>query len=319
MKFFGMHLGGTPRVSVEKVTIDGFADLSGKIYPHGSAKEFLQQFRPVFDSKKKRQITIDLTKVKSIDLEGIALLFAVKETVLRDDCSVKVNVAKGSLVHEYLVTYGLDSYFDIPAFPEMATRQLDSNTNVFKAIYRSSIDNPSKIAAEIGDYLISKSALVREFEPNFTDSMDELLRNIDQHSGCSNFVLIVQVMPEHSAIKLVIYDNGVGIREHLTKVPYEARPAIFKKIIKKDLYEKMKESPRTAIKWALEECVSGTDYTRNGGAGLNFLKAEIGPRGAITVISENGYVSVTGGQEPNAVKLPAILRGTLIFITMHEE
>ncbi len=138
-----------------------------------------------------------------------------------------------------------------------------------------------------------------------------------QHSGYQNYGFLGQAYPTSNRLRLVFYDDGIGIKAHITKRPYAETHVLFRQHISQEVFADMKkEAANFAIEKASIYEVSGTDYVNNSGAGLDFILRTLSPstNGVVTIISSDGYVRWVKGTKVDSFALPFKFKGTLIAV-----
>lgn len=204
----------------------------------------------------------------------------------------------------------------LPPFPEN-WKSVVKKDHILKLHTNTEILDTEKIAGWYVEQIAEKNRFIIHKKLDIENCLSELLRNIKQHSRYSNFMLLGQSYPEKKMIKLAIYDDGEGIRQNITKIKYNKRHNMFKKIVSSQEYKTARNSDSTAIELAAKECVSGTNYKNNGGYGLHFITREIHANniGKTVIISNDGLVSWNESGLIEKKDLFTGIRGTLISIT----
>ena len=124
---------------------------------------------------------------------------------------------------------------------------------------------------------------------SFTDTLDEILKNINEHSNCSIFRILFMIYQDK--LEIEVWDNGEGIKATLTKNDPKNQSSIKRNIINRKKYLGLKnQDSSVSIKNAFQDGVSGTDLTKisfNSGNGLySILDSWIMPyNGEIVVAS----------------------------------
>ena len=179
------------------------------------------------------------------------------------------------------------------------------------------------MAIELVDLLKSEQDMSSQVEQEIIESIEEILCNISQHSGCSQHFLLGQAYPTSNRIRFVFYDNGIGIKNHIIEGGYNSRHSNFKKQVSQDIFNDIVNSPSNlAIEVASRDFVSATDYTQNSGAGINYLIEKLLPisEGKLTILSGNGIVAWRNGRKISCdMKIPYRLQGTLVSLTLNCE
>lgn len=293
--------------------------LKGRLNLEPGSDDFLMEFEPFLKTHCLfKQVTIDLTEVTFIYPVVIFLLLGVKCQL--EDRKIELNliVNESSDVAHYLFYCGLNRIF-----PELEVVSQNSpvvplaKNDVMELSWQTTLPEPYKTAADIVDWFIQKQDMSPSVEANVIDSIDEILRNIKQHSGFLNFGYVGQAFPNSSRMRLVFYDDGIGIKKHLTKMPYQETHKLFQKLISASVYKSIKDLPANhAIEKASIYEVSGTNYSKNSGAGLDFILKELSPptNGIVSIISGDGHVAWKGGELCKSYALPFKLNGTLVAI-----
>jgi hypothetical protein len=267
------------------------------------------------DTEKGSDLNIDLTNVSFIYPSALLFLLALGETFGKN-VSIKIFVTKKSPIHEYLNLSGFGRHFEIPALPD-GFRPSMIPGQVLELESSSSISDENKKAHWFIERLNAIQNLHPALTSNSVESVEEVLRNIKQHSNYTNWYGLGQVYPTSKKVRLVFYDNGEGIKKQLTKSSYSKKHPVFKNIISKNEYRLMQRNPsNSAIKAAALKLVSSTNYKDNSGAGLDFLISEfsVAFSGTITILSGNGIVTWSNGKILHDLALPFEIKGTMVSI-----
>ncbi len=295
--------------------------LQGRVSLEDDTEGFLATLQPAFEAFRKgsANITLDLTEAEFLYPSALIFLLALNEAQGQE---VNLRVKEGSALHNYLRFCGASKYFEMTGVEGSTTSGNPFDSKVFELRVLSDLSDTQKVALEIVDLIKSEQPMSGSVESAVIDSLDEILRNTRQHSGFNHCILLGQTYPTSHRLRLVIYDNGVGIKEHLTKVPYEERHKQLKELITKSRYEEMQSgSSNIAIEEASRYMVSGTDYQKNSGAGLPFLIDDLSKptKGTVMILSGDGWVRWDMGTMKKSKALPVSMKGTLISVTIEYE
>lgn len=293
--------------------------LTGRLNIEPGGDDFLAHFEEILSAGcEYKQVTIDLKEVEFIYPAAIAFFLGLKSQLEKRKVHLNLEVKDDSDIACYLNYCGLGA-----VFPEITKIDISSSTvplsqeDVMPATWTSKLADTNSIAEEIVDWFIQKQLMSSKVEAEVIDSIEEILRNIRQHSGFGNCYYAAQAYSRSRKIRLVFYDDGLGIKKHLTRKPYEETHRRFQQLISKETYRNLKAFPSNfAIEKASIYEVSGTNYTDNSGAGLAFLLEELSipTNGNVTIISGDGYVSWTQGRIVKSYALPYKLHGTLVAL-----
>ena len=301
-----------PDTDNKKIEI-GFSGRVG--FEHGNSKAFFENFVPLFSGNRFDEVIIDLSKADFI--YPAATLFVLMMRRKFEETRFTLSIPLNTELHEYLHYCGCQDFFDsFPPADEQHSK-INKDAKVFK-LHQYSSDktiNTNSIAGTLTEMYESQQAMSPKVKANIIDSIDEVLRNVKQHSEFANVLIVGQTFPISKRIRLAIYDDGMGIRNHLTRKDYSALHAFLKSQFTVDLYERMKGEPANlAIEYAARECISGTNYEYNSGAGLNFLINDLAKpcNGDIFIISEDGFVHWNKGEVKESFALPYKIKGTMI-------
>ncbi|XGC81060.1 hypothetical protein ACES2L_01025 [Bdellovibrio bacteriovorus] len=292
--------------------------LEGRLNIEPGSDDFLSKFEPILAQNcTYKQITIDLTDVSFIYPAVIFFLLGIKTQLENKKIGFNVVVNDKSELAYYLQHCGLGN-----VFPEINEIEIDKSQqlnkrDVMEIKWLSTLADTQGTAIQIVDWFISKQMMSINVEANVIDSIEEILRNIKQHSGFSNYGYVGQAFPKSNRIRLAFYDNGVGIKKHLTKKPYKETHKRFQELISPTVFKGIKTLPSNfAIEKASIYEVSGTNYNDNSGAGIDFILRTLSPstNGIVSIISGDGYVSWKKGEMCKSYALPFKLAGTLVAI-----
>ena len=270
---------------------------------------------------KNVKVVVDLRKSKFVYPSTFFFLIALKETVERKGIIFEVDVAQGGNVHEYLDYSGLCEEFDIEKFPPEEDKNLENVHDVYRLQTGKEIPDCNVEAEKIVDFLKERQEMLPQLEKEIIESIDEIFRNINQHSGCEKYYLLGQNYPTSKGVRFVVYDDGIGIKKHMTRKSYDEMNINFQKNVSKQDFAIIEQEPANkAIFQAAQHGVSATEYEENSGAGINYLIKDLSSisKGKILIISGDGIVLWKEGvPEPflNA-PLPFEIIGTLIALDL---
>lgn len=292
----------------------------GRLNIDEDIQEVFEKVIPIFqkpDSLEK--VVLDLTAVDFIYPSTLLLFLGLREILIEKNVSFEITLVEGSKIHEYLLYCGFGDYFQLPAFPETVSRTMNGEKDVYKLELIDQLGDTFRRGENLVDMLKIRQPLSPQVEADIIDSVDEMLNNIAQHSGYSKCIILGQSYPSSKRIRFALYDNGMGIKSHITRLNYSDCHPVFKRLVTENMYLKMKhEAANVAIEQAARYSVSGTNYTRNSGAGLDFLiKFSIPTTGTVSIISEDGMVKWKAGQMVESKVLPFPVRGTLVSATIN--
>ena len=292
----------------------------GRISVEEEPEHLFSIFKPLLVERANfKTITIDLSDAEFIYPSALILLIGIREMLGERQISFNFKIRGGGAVHEYLTYCGFGDFFNqLPAFPLNVAKTMQESD-----VYRLQIGNmlgiTNIVAEQLVDLLKKKQILSAKVEADTIDSIDEILRNIKQHSKYSKYILLGQAYSNSRRLRFTIYDNGLGIKEHLTKELYSSRHSIFRQLISEELYKQMKSSPANlAIEVAARYQVSATNYLENSGAGLDFLirNLSVPTNGIISILSGDGYVQWVQGQKVKSIQVPFKFSGTLVSVAI---
>jgi len=289
---------------------------SGRVgFEHGGSKEFFEKFVPLFSDNSFDEVIIDLSKADFI--YPAAMLFVLATTRMFERASFTLSIPLNTELHEYLHYCGCENFFDsFPPADEQHSK-LNKDARVFKLHQYDSgeMTDTNVIAGALTEMYESQQAMSLMVKANIIDSIDEVLRNVKQHSEFTKVLIVGQTFPISKRIRLAIYDDGIGIRTHLTRKDYNDLHHFLKSQFTVALYDRMKNEPANlAVEYAAKECISGTNYEHNSGAGLSFLINDLAKpcNGDIFIVSENGFVHWNKGEVKESFALPYKIKGTMI-------
>jgi hypothetical protein len=303
------------------VRLEGVVDLESN--PDVFLRKFEDLFRICNDNRQKRhgkdnrEVVIDLSEVEKIFPSTLIFLLGLKES-LQNDFSLDFAVKERSQLHEYLSTCGFAKFFDMPIVPEDSFVHLTEKSDVIPLDIGDQILDLEASARRFIDLVDHKNRMDTFFRNRSEESVYEVLKNIKDHSDFTQFYMIGQTYQKTKQVRFVFYDNGKGIKSHMTHVKYKKKHQVFKKYVSEADFRKMLKDPATyAIETASIYGVSATKYQHNSGAGLNFLISDFSKplNGTISILSEDGYVSWTDGEIGTRIALPINVRGTMVSIT----
>lgn len=304
-------------VETEKVNIR----FEGRVSIDSVQSEFFEKLKVANRrSSREKTVIVDLSEAEFIYPSAVLLFASLAKQFEKQGRSIEFDVKTGSQIHEYFDYCGACAAFNIPSFPSNSVRTLDSKVNVFRVNRGSEISHSYNMALKLVDLIKDIQPLSGKVEADLIDSIDEVLKNIIQHSQFSEFMLLGQVYPTSSRIRFVVADDGIGIKQHITKKPYKKTHKRFQELVSKSRYSKMKSNAANlSIEEAAKYEVSGTDYQKNSGAGLNFLLKDLAvpTSGSVVIFSDNGYVRWAGGEIVESIQTPFWFPGTMISVTIN--
>lgn len=280
-------------------------------------EQFFKSFEVFFDSKKKNKvIELVLNDTEFIYPSTLIFFTALIETLPRGSFALGCNLHQDSPVHEYIFHCGFDSILKLPKFDQ---RKSTIASEVIRLQEFNGKINESKQAKSLIDLIENNQKLSPRVRAAIVDSFEEIFRNINQHSEASKTFFIAQTYPRSNRVRFVIYDNGIGIKTHITRLEYAKTHQAFKELIDEPMYvEMINKTANLAIEKAAINMVSGTDYTQNSGAGLNFVIQDLllPTNGKLTILSEDGMVTWKAGKVSKSLGLPFKIKGTLVSVTI---
>ena len=289
-------------------------------------ESFTSLFKQIFEESKDEHYSykINLTNSKFIYPSALIFLLALQESLKNQNVGLELQFQEGSPIHEYLVYCGISNYFDILDLPKNLPKTISANeSNIYQIESGEQLIDTYCKSTKLVDMFKEQQDISFGVESELIDSIDEVLRNIKQHSGFTKYYLLAQLYPASHRIRYVFYDNGMGIKSHLTRNGYDSLPNFVKEKLKKQDYDKIaKEPANLAIKEASKYLITGTDNKeQNSGAGIDFLLNNLLPatRGTVTILSEDGLVQWENGGK-NITKdfyLGYKIRGTLVSIVVN--
>ena len=296
---------------------DETIELVGRVGFEDDPTSFFRQFERLFRPQNKpgKRAVVDLTKAEFVYPSALIFLLCLAET-LKPNVELHIRVSEKSKLHEYLLNCGFSDVFQIPSLPANF-RPLVEPGKVIRLETGTDIPNTEERARWFVDLIDGVDSMELYFRDRAEESIGEILRNVKQHSGCSKFYMLGQSFATSRNVRLITYDDGVGILPHLTRMPYNKQHPQFRKLISKSDYHKMHRLPANfTIEKAAIYNVSATNYIENSGAGLDFLVNDFsGPlNGTVTIISGDGFVQWKNGQRQHSIALPFKIKGTLVAI-----
>jgi hypothetical protein len=296
--------------------------LPGRVNIDSDPNWFFDQFRTFFETPTTEisEVIIDLTEAEFIYPSAIIFLLSLRENFKDDQFDLKFSIINGSPVHEYLLFAGVDQYVKIPPFPENTAKVIQPASRVFKLRSGNELGDTYALAITVVDMLKEQQNLSLMVEATTIDSVEEILRNIKQHSEFSNFLLLGQYYPISNRIRFSLYDDGIGIKAHVTRRDYAQTHPAFRDQVSPETFDRMRsESANLAIEQAARKMVSGSDYVNNSGAGLDFLISDLSvpTDGTVSILSEDGFVLWVKGKITKSVALPFKVVGTTVSWTIN--
>lgn len=298
--------------------------LSGWVSLERNSAELIEEFERIFryakskakSSSNKKAVIIDLCNVEFLYPCALIFILAFAET-LKKDVSVRFKLQLNGHIHEFLWRAGFGNIFNLAQFPQ-EFRSHFKEGKVLSLETGSEIVNTRGKGEWFADRLSEVRPLGITLDAQTISAIDEILKNVRQHSKFTTWFGIGQAYPTSRRVRLAFYDNGQGIKSHIAKLKYSKQHIAFRSEISRQDYLKMQKTPANfAIKKAAIECVSGTDYKDNSGAGLDFLVNKFArePDDLVTILSEDGLVIWKQGKIICDLALPFSIQGTIVALT----
>lgn len=316
VRFLKQMLGlGPGEVRIE---FEGRLDLDSS---HGF---LFEKLRPLFGAQAGAgKFVLDFTKVDFIYPSALTFILIARERLEANGVGLEIELTEGSPIHGYLHDCGLSEYIPLPPLPTDAApsnlADLSSAPKVFP-MKQGMLTGTKSAGERMVDLLKAEQPLSEMAEANVIDSIDEILRNVSNHSKYTNHIMMGQAYPKSQRIRFCVYDNGVGIKNHMTELLYRDRHQRFRELISEALYLELKDgSANKAIEQAARYEVSATNYTANSGAGLAFLINDLSvpTQGVVSIFSGNGFVQWKAGAIERNEALPFEIKGTLVSVTIN--
>ncbi|MEO5971306.1 MAG: hypothetical protein ABIQ95_15375 [Bdellovibrionia bacterium] len=268
------------------------------------------------------QAIIDLKDCEFIYPAVVLLLLGFRESLGGNPPALALKLGQGTSIHEFLESIHIGEYFDFPELPVGHVKQFTDSTLVSPLQEVREIGDTERLATKLFDLFRGWQAMTPAVAGRTVDSFAEILRNVKQHSGSNCLRVLGQAYPESKNLRFCFYDNGIGIKSHLTRRPYAQTHGVFQSEVAEVRFQEIERLPaNAAIEEAARYMVSSTDYEDNSGAGLEFLIRDLSlpMEGKITIVSQDGYVRWEKGEKVDSFALPFEFRGTLVSVTVHAE
>ena len=277
-------------------------------------KSFLNKIYSSLSDEGAAATNIELSGVDSVSPFHLLLLFAMKNIYEKKGVPLALIIKEEADFYKFMLETGIAKAFGcLPHGKKSTSRGIGSQHQL--SIVNSTVFLTGKT---ISSYSSMAESAVRDLlnhydvKYNIIDALDEILRNVGQHSGFKDFYLITHLDKDNKLFKFAVYDDGIGIRTHLSKKPYDEMHPIFRKQVSRTAYNEMTNSHKKSIELAIIDGISGTDYSVNSGAGLNFLLNEVcACCGTVFLYSGNGFLEWKNRQK-NLFKVKSTIDGTLI-------
>jgi hypothetical protein len=297
---------------------DSVVVLSGRISLEENTQELIDIFEKIMtnDLDVGKGIEINLCNVDFIYPSALMFIIAIGRT-LGESASVSITCRNKSTIHEYLIYCGFNKFYAMPPLPN-GFRPLLKEGEVLKFDNGGVISNSQQKAEWFVDQVSTLFKIQTQIETTTIDSIEEILRNVKQHSSCQNWYGLGQAYPTSGSVRFVVYDDGKGIKSHIISGKYSKKHKVFQSMISSDEYRLMRKNKANyAIEKAAIKCVSGTQYLDNSGAGLNFLVEDFSKLvdGSVSVLSEDGFIMWKNGNIALNRELPFKVKGTMVSLT----
>lgn len=298
----------------------------GRINLESDPDAFFAKFKGLFefcnDPARARRgtnavtVEIDLTRADFIYPSALIFLIGLKQSI-GESASVKLLISQNSNIHEYLCNCGFADLFEIPPIPDGFHPEVEKG-EVIKLQIGERITDFETAARQFVEMVDAKRAMETPFHYRSIESVSEILKNVNNHSASTAYYMIGQGYGQSKRVRFAIYDNGVGIKWHMTRRPYRKQHALFREHVSEATFRRMRNEPANiAIETAAIYEVSATRYVENSGAGLAFLITEFSRPfdGIVSILSQNGFVQWANGEKKLSIELPIEIKGTLVAIT----
>jgi len=288
-------------------------------FEHDSPEEFFTPFEHLFTQENVCEVVFDVTQSEFIYPSSLFFLLSIIETFKNKYIDFQIKLSVNSPVHAYLRYCGCNKFLNLPDLTDSSGDEF-KDSKIFDIHQYDTLRNTERIAEKLTGMFVAEQPLSPLVEGDLCVSIDEILRNIKQHSNFTNSLVIGQTYPTSKRIRLVFYDNGIGIKKHLTRYNYSDIHPNLKRFIDENTYNNIKASPANgAIEHAARYNVSATNYEDNSGAGLDFIINDLSKPcdGSVIIISEDGYVKWQNGTVEKSFSFPYRIKGTLVCVTMN--
>lgn len=300
--------------------------LEGRVCLETNPEKFFSLFQELFSichrnvplrvGKSARKVIIDLTKAEFIYPSALLFLVSLPQS-LHPEVELTFEVKEKGLVHEYLCNCGFGHIFKIPELPS-EFRKLVPKGEVIEMESGTHVADEEAKARSFLDMVNKNNQMTTFFRNRSEESVSEILKNVKDHSRCTVFYLLGQGYPTSKNARFVVYDNGIGIKRHMTLLPYSKQHKYFQQKVSAADHKRIRESAsNVAIEIASIYGVSATKYVHNSGAGLDFLINDFSKttQGSVSILSGDGYVCWSAGKKVTSIPIPYEIHGTLVSIT----
>ena len=304
---------------------DPIVPLEGRLDLERSPKELftrLGELHALLNSNQVEQAIIDLRGCEFIYPAVVLLLLGFRESLGVNPPALALRLKKGTEVHEFLDSIHIGKYLEFPGLPESYEKKFTDPKLVSPLTEISEIGDTEQLARSLFELFRGWQAMTPAVAGRTVDSFAEILRNVKQHSSANCLRVLGQAYPLSKNLRFCFYDNGMGIKAHMTRRPYLETHAVFRSEVSENKFREIQECPANiAIEEAARYMVSATDYEENSGAGLEFLIRELSlpMDGKVFIISQDGYVRWEKGVKVDSFSLPFTFKGTLVSVTVHTD
>lgn len=270
----------------------------GRLDFEAQPRAFIEKFEKHLSKKKGKDttLTVNLEEVDFIYPSTLIFLFGLLDVLKELNIYLQLKITEKSAIHEYMVYCGFSNFFRVPELPE----DFEPTLKREGLLPLEKSDNLKNTESKAEWFINQFGDFDNKFIADARDATDEVLQNIRQHSEYSEYLLMGQYHPKSTNVRLCMFDNGIGIKKHLTRHSYAKQHKAFKKEISKSRYSEISGSPANyAIEAAAMYCVSATKYEENSGAGINYIIKDFSEpyHGTVTIVSQNGFVQWKEGKK----------------------
>lgn len=150
---------------------------------------------------------------------------------------------EGSISNKSTIEYEGKTYIKIHSLTKREIREYEFQNNIDMA------DAVTHYASQLAQFLLHNKNIQPNTEEILTYSLREIFRNVLEHSTANEIWCAGQYWQRNNTVELVILDNGVGIKNTITKNIY------LRELINDDLQ---------AIQYAMLPGLSGVAFKRKG-------------------------------------------------------
>lgn len=302
-----------------KLIKKGFNRMTTLVFPNNCNEENIFKFCAELQAQHGvEKITIDFSNMGRIEPFAMIYLAKLINDFKRLDRDISIE-CRGHSNKQYPANMGFFKAFGLQhgKSPEQGIRDTD-NFIPFTILDMQTIKDEAAQQYTVGQEIIEKRALhlaevlSRQEKTDLVEALNysirEIIRNVYEHSSSIKVAYCAQYWPTYHKVEIAIADNGIGLRESLSKNPFiDAK------------------SDSEAIQLALMPAISSKNYKgrkvnasdpwHNSGYGL-YMSSRICSLGGSFLVCSGNHAIKLNEEGKTHYELDHICKGTVIRMVL---